>query len=187
MMQFNTALLISLLAVASCKNVAPPAAALSAPAPDTSPACAARTSLDALDTRIAVPLLPMMANHQKQSMRDHLVAVQEIIFAAGQDDYVAVERAVSRIGYSPQMGQMCTHMGAGAKGFTEQAITFHRTADSIGAAARRRDRAAVMAALGTTLQTCTGCHASYRQDVVDQDTWTRLTSMRAPTGHRPGG
>ena len=90
-----------------------------------------------MDTRVAVPLLPMMANHQKQNMRDHLLAVQEIILAAGRQDFAGVEKAASRIGYSPQMGQMCTHMGAGATGFTEQALAFHHTADAIGAAAQQ--------------------------------------------------
>lgn len=38
-------------------------------------------SLDKMDTRRPLPLLPMMANHQKLNMRDHLLAVQEIIAA----------------------------------------------------------------------------------------------------------
>ena len=184
MIRSSPALLLVLLADGSCKNVAQPAtSAVSEP----SPVCAARSSLDEMDTRIAVPLLPMMANHQKQNMRDHLLAVQEIILAAGRDDFRGVEKAAGRVGYSPQMAQMCTHMGAGAKGFTEQSLSFHHTADSIGAAARQHDRAAVMAALGNTLQSCTGCHETYRQHVVDEATWTRLTSMAPPPGHHPGG
>ena len=188
MIHSKGAVLVGLLAAASCKNVPPPSPA-SAPstAAEPSPGCAARSSLDEMDTRIAVPLLPMMANHQKQNMRDHLLAVQEIILATGRDDFAGVEKAASRVGYSPQMGQMCTHMGAGAKGFTEQAVAFHHTADSIGAAARRRDRAAVLTALGNTLQACTGCHEAFRQHVVDEATWKRLTSMALPPGHHPGG
>jgi hypothetical protein len=145
----------------------------------------AQQTLDRLDTRVAVPLLPMMANHQKQNMRDHLLAVQEIILAASSDDFVGVERAAGRMGYSDQMAQQCTHMGAGAPGFTEQAITFHRTADTIATAARQHDRAAVMRALGSTLQICTGCHAAFRQNVVDEASWSRLGSMPAPSGHAP--
>jgi hypothetical protein len=148
--------------------------------------CAARDALDDMDTRVAVPLLPMMANHQKQNMRDHLLAVQEIILAVVRNDFAGVEKAATRVGYSPQMGQMCTHMGAGAKGFTEQALAFHHTADSIGAAARQRDRSAVLTALGNTLQTCTGCHEAFRQHVVDEATWKRLTSMTPPAEHHPG-
>ena len=152
-----------------------------------SPICEAHASLDEMDTRVPVPLLPMMANHQKQNMRDHLLAVQEIILASGRNDFAGVERAATRIGYSAEMGKMCTHMGAGAQGFTEQALAFHHTADSIATAARKHDRPAVMTALGTTLQACTACHETFRQRVVDQATWTRLTSMPAPTGHHPGG
>lgn len=147
--------------------------------------CAAQQALGKLDTRIAVPLVPMMANHQRQDMRDHLLAVQEIVVAAAADDFPGVERAAARIGFSEQMGQTCAHMGAGATGFTELALAFHHTADTITAAAREHDRAAVMQALGATLQTCTGCHAAYRQNVVDEATWSRLTSMLAPMERAP--
>ena len=123
--------------------------------------------LDAIDTRTPLPLLPMMANHQKQNMRDHLVAVQEIVQGLAANDYDAVEKAAKRIGYSDEMAQMCTHMGAAAPGFTEQSIRFHRTADRIAEAARTRERAKVLDELGTTLQTCTACHAVWKQRVVD--------------------
>jgi hypothetical protein len=78
-------------------------------------------------------------------------------------------------------------LGAGAKGFTEQALAFHRTADSIAAAARKHNRPGLMTALGTTLQTCTACHETFRRRVDDQATWTHLTSMPGSTGHHPGG
>jgi len=44
----------------------------------------------------------------------------------------------------------------------------------------------VLRALGSTLQTCTGCHAKFRQSVVDEATWSFLTSTPALTGHEPG-
>ena len=77
------------------------------------------------------------------------------------------------------MGQMCEHMGAATPGFTAMALNFHHTADTIGEAARRGDRAAVLAALDRTLQTCVGCHATYRQEIVDEATWKRLTAEAA--------
>ena len=132
--------------------------------------------LDAIDTRTPLPLLPMMANHQKQNMRDHLVAVQEIVQGLATNDYDAVEKAARRIGYSDEMGQMCTHMGAGAPGFTEQSIRFHHTADRIAEAARSKDRAKVLGELGTTLQTCTACHAVWKQRVVDDLAWRQATA-----------
>ena len=182
----------SLVMAAACQRSNPPGPApTTSLAPTTSTSVAstgaseAQQTFDRMDTRVAVPLLPMMANHQRQNMRDHLLAVQEIVVATTTDDFAGVERAAGRIGYSEQMGQMCTHMGAGAPGFTEQALNFHHTADTIAAAARQHDRAAVMRALGSTLQTCTECHATFRQSVVDEATWSRLTSQPAPTGHMP--
>jgi Cytochrome C' len=172
-------LVLSVAATASCAREAPSTVAASVTASATT--LAPSEALDRLDTRTPVPLLPMMANHQKQNMRDHLVAVQEITSALAIDDFAAIERAARRIGFSEQMGQMCTHMGAGAAGFTEQALNFHHTADTIAAAAQQRDRVAVTRALGATLQTCTSCHATFRQEIVDEATWNRLTSTLAPT------
>ena len=133
-------------------------------------------SKSAGDTRQALPLLPMMAEHQKQNMREHLATVQAIVAAVGRDDMDAVSKGAARLGYSEAMGQMCEHMGAAAPGFTAMALNFHHTADTIGEAAQRGDRAGVLSALDRTLQTCVGCHAMYRQEVVDDETWKKLTA-----------
>jgi hypothetical protein len=65
---------------------------------------------------------------------------------------------------------MCKHMGAGAPGFAEVGEHFHKTADTIVAAAEHHDRSGVATALGATLQTCVGCHDTYRQEIVDGET-----------------
>ena len=180
-MTLKSPTLLYWLVVLGCEREAPPAPPLLAAA---SAASSPVASLDRLDPRTAVPLLPMMANHQKQNMRDHLVAVQQIVTGLAADDFEAIEQAAARIGFSEQMGQMCTHMGAGAPGFSEQALRFHRTADSITSAAQNRDRGAVLAALGGTLQTCTSCHAAWKQQVVDEQAWAQLMSTPTPTHHR---
>ena len=158
----------------------PAASATSSTPPPQAGATRAQAALDSMDQRSPVPLLPMMANHQKANMRDHLLAVQEIVAALGTMDFAAIEKSAGRMGYSQQMGQMCTHMGAGAPGFTERALSFHHTADKIGDAARKRDSNAVMKALTDTLATCTSCHAMFKQEVVDEATWTATTKMAAP-------
>jgi cytochrome c556 len=131
------------------------------------------------DPRKPLPLTEMMAEHQKQNMRDHLAAVQAIVSALTRDDMAAVATATDRIGFSEAMGQMCEHMGAAAPGFNDLAVGFHRTADTIGLAAKAGDRAEVLAALDRTLQACVACHASYKQEIVDQATWTRLATAAA--------
>jgi hypothetical protein len=188
---FGPSIVLLGLAGVSCQRLAgevsappaPPSAVKPTGVPGEGAVSPAQAALDQMDTRIQVPLLPMMADHQKQDMRDHLLAVQEIVLAASMGDFAAAEQASKRMGYSDEMGQMCAHMGAGAPGFTEQAVKFHHTADSISAAARAHDQAGMMRALGSVLQTCTGCHATFRQSVVDEATWNRLTSLPAPSGH----
>ncbi|MCA9676313.1 MAG: cytochrome c, partial [Myxococcales bacterium] len=129
------------------------------------PAAPAPTD-DAYDTRTPVPMPPMMAAHHKQQMRDHLLAIQEITAALATDDFAAVEASAGRIAWSEEQAMMCQHMGAGTPGFGDLGEAFHHTADGIVTAARDRDRAGVLTALGATLQTCTGCHETYRQVVV---------------------
>lgn len=159
----------------SCQRSAPTAPAPGAPS--------ATAVLDSMDTRIPVPLLPMMANHQKQNMREHLKAVQEIVAAVGAGDFEAISHAGATIGYSEQMGQMCNHMGAGAPGFTDQALRFHHTADKIADAARARDMSGVLTALNETLATCTGCHSAFKQRIVDETTWASVAGQPAPQHH----
>jgi hypothetical protein len=110
----------------------------------------------------------MMAKHQKENMREHLQAVQEVIAAAAVDDFDTVAKAAKRMGFSETMGRMCEHMGAGAPGFTEQALAFHHTADEIATAASNRNGPAMLLALSKTLSACTDCHATFKQQVVDR-------------------
>lgn len=173
-------LAITLVTVGACRNEgpraepstgAPPAGAATAPAG----ACSAQQALDRMDTRGPVPLLPMMANHQKQMMRDHLVSVHGVVDGLARDDFGAVESAARKSGYSEQMGMTCSHMGTGAPGFTEQALTFHKSADTIADAAQKKDRDGVLRALAATLGTCVGCHATYKQQIVDERTWAQVS------------
>lgn len=108
-------------------------------------------------------------------MMEHLVVIERITEALSREDWEGVAAASALIESSPQMQRMCEHMGAGADGFTELALEFHRRADAIGVAARDRDGVAVLRATAVTLQTCTSCHAKYRQDVVDAATWEART------------
>ena len=147
--------------------------------------CQALAELASLDPREPVPLQPMMAWHQKQNMQQHLVAIQRIVGGLGRGDWEAVSRASELIESSPQMQQMCQHMGAGADGFTELALDFHRRADAIGEAARARDTGSVLLATSHTLEACTGCHSRFRQEVVDSDTWQQRTeSAQEPIMHQ---
>lgn len=171
--------LLVLALLASCER-ATPSPSLEGPAATRhAPASAHAHDADALDGRRPLPLLPTMAHHQKESMRDHLVAVRDVVAALARDDLATVGRSASRMASSERMGQMCTHLGAAAPGFSEQALAFHRAADGVVEAAASNDPARVLAALDTTLQHCTACHAAWKQQVVDEATWDRLTAAAA--------
>src|SRR5687768_392040 len=161
-------------------SATPTAAPISATSSSPTP-CSAQQALDQLDARAPVPLLPMMANHQKQNMRDHLLAVQQIVAAVATGDFATIEKAAGRIGFSEQMGQMCKHMGSGAPGFTEAALRFHHDADKIAEAARKRDAKQVLTLLGQTLSQCTGCHETYKQNVVSEPEW--VDAAGTPASH----
>ena len=139
--------IVHALGAAGCegKQAAPPAAPQPQPvAASADLGCEAMREVAKLDQRTAVPLQPMMAWHQKQSMMEHLVAIQRITDALAREDWDEVANAAALIESSPQMQQMCQHMGAGAVGFTEMALDFHHRADAIGEAARANDGAAVL-------------------------------------------
>lgn len=180
--------LFAMPALGACNRASPPPAATApvaatpAAAPAAAPAESPAQTLDNLDTRKPVPLLPMMAHHQKRNMRDHLLAVQQIIAGVAVGDMPAVEKAAARLESSPQMAQTCNHMGAGAPGFTPTALEFHRVADGIGQAARQGDGTAVLTQLGATLQTCTSCHETWKQQVVDAQQWEARTASAPPQG-----
>ena len=191
-MTLRCALPVLLVFIAACHESSEPAPAASAEvkaAAPTANACAsassgaafAQVTLDEIDQRAPVPLVPMMANHQKQNMRDHLLAVQEIVAALATDDFAAIEKAAGRIGYSEQMGMMCHAHGRRRARLHRAALTFHHTADSIADAAKKQDAGGVTKALASTLETCTSCHRKYKQQVVDDATWASLTKQAAPT------
>jgi len=156
------------LGLVACESAHPRQGASTAASSEATRDVTAAESLDRLDQRAVLPLVPMMAAHQKENMRDHLVAVQEIVAATANRDFDRVARAAQRIGYSENMGRMCEHMGALAPGFTELALTFHHTADGITEGAKHADEQAVLRSLGDTLAQCAKCHATYKQKLIDK-------------------
>jgi Cytochrome C' len=157
------------------------AALSSNPPPDTG--AGPQRALDALDGRTPVPLLPMMANHQKQNMRDHLVVVQQVVAGVAKGDFKSVEKAVERLVLTPEREQMCRHMGMGASGFTEAALQLHLDAEKLAEAARNKDGKAVLSRLSDTLTQCTSCHETFKQRVVDAAEWSAATGAPAPLAH----
>jgi len=185
-------LLLSLLATLSA--CAHPGGAVASPAPAELPVAeppvaeppgAGGLDAAAMDGRTPVPLTPMMAEHQKLQMRGHLEAVSAVVRGLGREDWAAVEAAGQQLGSSPSNTMMCQHMGAGAPGFPALGLGFHATADGFAQAAQAGDRAAVVQALGDTLAACTSCHAQFRQEIVSEAEYARLTGAPPPNHSGP--
>jgi hypothetical protein len=133
---------------------------------------------NATDKRKPLPLLEFMAEHQKKNMREHLEAIRDIVGGFVKKDFKVIKEASLRLGSSPQMNMMCDHMGQGAPGFTPMALQMHRNADQIVAAADKKDFGAVVLATEKTLQSCTTCHANYKQQIVSEAEWNKLTKKK---------
>ncbi len=162
-----------LLLVIACGSEAP-AASGQRVEPDPSSLEAPYAELAGLDRRAPVPLRPKMAWDQKQKMMTFLVAIERVSEALAGDDWEAVGRASAVLGTSPQTRSRCGRVDAASDAITTMAIDFRCRADAIGAAARAEDRAAVLRAMADTVQACNGCHAAFRQDVVDARAWRAL-------------
>ncbi len=135
---------------------------------------AAMSSMTSADSRKPLKLTSMMAEHQKQNMRDHLEAVRDLTEAFIDKNYKKIEEAGKRLGTSPEMQMMCNHMGKNTPGFTEMGLKMHKEADKIILAARKKDMKAVLVATNKTLQSCTNCHSSFKQEIVSEDVWNKL-------------
>lgn len=130
------------------------------------------------DTRKPLPLTAMMAEHQKQNMREHLEAIRDLTEAFVSKNFKQIEDAGKRLGTSPEMKMMCDHMGRGAPGFTEMALKMHSEADKIVFAAQKKDLKGVMVATNRTLHSCTACHAVFKQEILSEENWRKATATK---------
>jgi cytochrome c556 len=130
------------------------------------------------DLRKPLPLLEFMAEHQKQNMREHLEVIRDLMGGLAKKDFKIIKQASQRLGSSPQMNMMCNHIGQGAPGFTPMALKMHTEADKIIVAADNKDLTAVMVATERTLQSCTNCHAAYKQQIVSEQEWNKILNKK---------
>ncbi len=114
------------------------------------------------DKRTPLNLPPMMAQHQKANMREHLKAVNEVIHHLGAKDFAAASRtAHEKLGMTPQMKQMCDNMPN--ETFRTMALDFHQSGDALAEALKTKDTDRSLKALDTMLAKCTACHEMFRQ------------------------
>jgi len=116
------------------------------------------------DSRQLVDLPEMMQLHMMSNMRDHLMAINEILamMANGQLDRAA-EVAESRLGMSSLESHGAGHMARFMpEGMRQAGTDMHRAASRFALKAQEGEASAAYSALSEVTSACVACHAGYR-------------------------
>jgi hypothetical protein len=116
------------------------------------------------DSRQLVKLPEMMQLHMMSNMRDHLVAINEILInmANGQLDQAA-EVAESRLGMSSLESHGASHMSRFMpEGMRQAGTSMHRAASRFALRAQEGEALPAYSALAEVTSACVACHTNYR-------------------------
>jgi hypothetical protein len=114
--------------------------------------------------RQLVQLPEMMQQHMMSNMRDHLVAINEILIniAHGQLDRAA-EIAESRLGMSSLESHGASHMAKFMpEGMRQAGTSMHRAASHFALRAQEGEVLPAYRALSEVTSACVACHSGYR-------------------------
>jgi len=113
------------------------------------------------DTRRVLDVPDAMKEHQKQNMREHLRAVQQVtaMMARGQWDEAAAV-AHGQLGLTEEMRRMCSMFGPE---FMAMGLAFHESGDRLGEALKTKDRVKAETAMAGMLEKCVACHDTFKQ------------------------
>ena len=120
------------------------------------------------DSRQLVNFPEPMRLHTITSMRDHLLALQEIDVALSKNDFDTAARiAEQRLGMSSLELHGAAHIAPFMpQGMQDIGTQMHRSASRFAVEAQNasvsNDVRPALAALGTVMQQCVACHATYR-------------------------
>lgn len=125
----------------------------------------------AADNRELVKMPATMQEHMLESMRDHLVALDEILASVSAEKFDEASKvAEARLGMSSFELHGASHMAAYMpKPMQEAGGALHRAASRFAIAARNADMDRsypamkdLMGALSEMTTACNGCHVGYR-------------------------
>ncbi|MGB5425919.1 MAG: hypothetical protein WBN95_03950, partial [Gammaproteobacteria bacterium] len=104
-------------------------------------ACSYSVSIADDDARKLVQLPEMMQQHMMSNMRDHLVAINEILIAMSNDDFeAAAEVAEYRLGMSSMESHGASHMARFMpEGMRQAGTTMHKAASRFALKAQEED------------------------------------------------
>ena len=116
------------------------------------------------DTRQLVQLPEMMQQHMMSNMRDHLVALNEILISMtnGEPDKAA-DIAENRLGISSLGSHGASHMAVHMPQEMQQAGTsMHRAASEFALKAQEGEMTPAYKALSGITTACVACHSAFR-------------------------
>ena len=116
------------------------------------------------DSRTLVQLPDMMQNHMLSNMRDHLVAINEILIKMANGDFEeAAEIAEYRLGMSSLKSHGASHMAKFMPDGMRQAGTaMHKAASRFALIAQEEEMLPAYNALSEVTSACVACHSGYR-------------------------
>jgi hypothetical protein len=116
------------------------------------------------DARQLVELPEMMQQHMMANMRDHLVAINEILVHMSNDELEkAAEIAESRLGMSSLKSHGASHMARFMpEGMRDTGTGMHKAASRFAIKAQEGEAMTAYKALSEITSACVECHAGYR-------------------------
>ena len=116
------------------------------------------------DSRQLVELPEMMQLHMMSNMRDHLVAINEILVNMANDQLdQAAEVAESRLGMSSLESHGASHMSRFMpEGMRQAGTSMHRAASRFALRAQEGEALPAYSALAEVTSACVACHTNYR-------------------------
>jgi soluble cytochrome b562 len=116
------------------------------------------------DTRTLVELPEMMQAHMLSNMRDHLVAINEILVYLGSGELdKAAETAEYRLGMSSLESHGASHMAKFMPtGMRLAGTAMHKAASRFALKAQEGEVLAAYRALSEITSTCVACHSGYK-------------------------
>ncbi|TCK17664.1 cytochrome c' [Thiogranum longum] len=116
------------------------------------------------DPRRLVELPEMMQQHMMSNMRDHLVAINEILInLANEQPDQAAEIAESQLGMSSLESHGASHMARlMPEGMRQAGTSMHRAASRFSLKAQEGDLLSTYKALSEVTSACVACHTGYR-------------------------
>jgi hypothetical protein len=116
------------------------------------------------DPRQLVKMPEMMQQHMMSNMRDHLVAINEILITMSSGELEkAADVAESRLGMSSLESHGASHMARFMpEGMQQAGTNMHRAASRFALKAQEGEVLPAYVALSEVTSACVACHSGYR-------------------------